>query len=418
MSRHYFSYLLMSFKRNSKTTTVVELIQQAVATRGYKVLVTAPSNVAVDNVLERLVADRKGNKRKLNKLRVVRLGHPARLQPKILPYSLEALVQRAEGTEIVTDVRNELDSFLRILNNPKSRANDKRIAYKEIKSLRKEVRTREEKVVQDLLNNAQVVLATCVGASNRLLREHKFDLVVIDEAAQALEAQCWIPTLRGTTLVLAGDHCQLPPTIKTNVPEVAQGLSKTMFERIMDLYGDDKRPVSEGLVSRMLDVQYRMHETISDWASQAMYNGQLRTHDFVKQRTLFQLTGKSDEDGVSEAALMLIDTSGCHMHETVNSAGSRFNTGEADIVARQVRVLVNDLGVQQEEIAVISPYNGQVEILKASLLGEFPKLEIRSVDGFQGGERDAVILSLVRSSERGGSNGIGFLKDERRLNVA
>ena len=393
-------------------------------TRGYKVLVAAPSNVAVDNVLERLVSDRtnnnngSNNKRKGNKLRVIRLGHPARLQPKILAYSLEALVQRADGTEIVADVRNELNLFLRILNNPKSRASDKRLAYKEIKALRKEVRNREEKVVQELLGHAQVVLATCVGASNRLLRTVKFDLVVIDEAAQALESQCWIPALRGSKLVLAGDHCQLPPTIKSTIPEVANGLSCTMFERVMGLYGDDKRPAKEGHVSRMLEVQYRMHEVISDWASQAMYNGQLQTHESVKHRTLGELTGKSDDDAVGESILMLIDTSGCHMHESVNAAGSRFNVGEAELVSRQVHVLVNDLGVHQEEIAVITPYNGQVEVLKTCLLSEYPKLEIRSVDGFQGGEREAVVLSLVRSSERGGSDGIGFLRNERRLNVA
>ncbi|GKY95692.1 hypothetical protein MPSEU_000530100 [Mayamaea pseudoterrestris] len=405
-----------------KTTTVVELIQQAVITRGFKVLVAAPSNIAVDNILERLLAGcnvgSNISKRNAGKLRVVRLGHPARLQPKVLPHSLEALVQKAEGTEIVSDVRSELNSFLRILNSPKSRANDKRLAYKEVKALRKELRTREEKVVQELLNNAQVVLATCVGASNRLLRDQKFDLVIIDEAAQALETECWIPALRGVKLVLAGDHCQLPPTIKSTIFEVERGLSRTMFERVMDLYGDIRQPAKDGHVSRMLNVQYRMHETISDWASQAMYHGQLRTHEDVRLRTLLQLTGQSDDDNLCETALMLIDTSGCHMHESVNAAGSRYNVGEAEIVARQVRALVNVLGVQQEEIAVITPYNGQVEILRTILLADFPKLEIRSVDGFQGGEREVVILSLVRSSERCGKDGIGFLQNERRLNVA
>jgi superfamily I DNA and/or RNA helicase len=416
---------------HSKTTTVVELIQQAVLRRGYKVLVAAPSNVAVDNVLAKLVVvdasvngnSNHNNKRKSqnNKLRVVRLGHPARLQAKILPYSLEALVQQADGTDIVSDVRQELGSYLKIATNTKSRSSDKRLAYKEIKALRKEVRTREEKVVQELLNNAQVVLATCVGAGNRLLRELNFDLVVIDEAAQALEAACWIPALRGAKLVLAGDHCQLPPTIKSRNPEVEKGLSQTMFERLMALYGDIDCPAAaakEGRISRMLQVQYRMHETISDWASAAMYHGKLQTHESVKQRTLSQLTGKSDDDGVAQVALLLIDTAGCQMYESVNAAGSRFNVGEAELVARQVRLLVSEVGVQQEEIAVITPYNGQVEILRTALLPDFPKLEIRSVDGFQGGEREAVVLSLVRSSERGGRDGIGFLKNERRLNVA
>jgi len=416
------SHSLLRPPGTGKTTTVVELIQQAVRTFGMKVLVTAPSNVAVDNVLARLVADQKLAKAKKRKqqqaarIRVVRLGHPARLQTEILPYSLEALVQASEGTEIVADVRQELQSFLRILSNPKSRGNDKRTAYREIKALRKEVRTREEKVVTELLQNTQVVMATCVGAANKLLKEMKFDLVVIDEAAQALEAACWIPALRGTKLVLAGDHCQLPPTIKNNAAKVQQGLGRTMFERLMELYGDNdhSRP---GRISRMLQVQYRMHQRIADWASQALYGGELQTHESVKSRTLSQMTGKTDDDGVSEMALLLIDTAGCSMHETVNAAGSRFNEGEAQIVAQHVRTLL-ELGVQQDQIAIITPYNGQVEILRSALLPDYPKLEIRSVDGFQGGEREAVVLSLVRSSERGGIDGIGFLRDNRRLNVA
>jgi superfamily I DNA and/or RNA helicase len=169
--------------RFRKTTTVVELIQQAVNTHGMKVLVTAPSNVAVDNVLARLVQLPTAGSQRKNPIRAVRLGHPARIQANIMQYSLEALVQKADGTEIVADVRKELGSYLKILNNPKSRDN-KRLAYAQVKELRKEVRTREQKVVTELLDRAQVVLATCVGAGNRLLRNISFDLVVIDEAAQ------------------------------------------------------------------------------------------------------------------------------------------------------------------------------------------------------------------------------------------
>lgn len=236
-----------------KTTTVAELIQQAVYHHSMKVLVAAPSNVAVDNVLERLAASsskastskRKGKQHQSKHnipskpLRMVRLGHPARIKNSILPYSLEALVQSHEGTEIVQDVRNELQSFLRILTNPTSRGNDTRLAYREVKSLRKEVRTREEKVVKELINRSQVVLATTVGAASRLLNTVTdggvgdgtggFDLVIIDEAAQALEASCWIPILKGRKLVLAGDHCQLPPTIMCKHSKVQAGLGKTLF---------------------------------------------------------------------------------------------------------------------------------------------------------------------------------------------
>jgi ATP-dependent RNA/DNA helicase IGHMBP2 len=396
-----------------KTSTVAELIQQAVHKFKYKVLVTAPSNVAVDNVLERIVQSQAQQPRKkknssapTNKcIRAVRLGHPARIKSSILPYSLEAQVQGADGTEIVADVRRELNSFLQVLLNPRSRGADKRVAYREVKALRKEVRERETKVVQQLIKDAQVVLATTVGAANRILNDVEFDLVIIDEAAQALEASCWIPILRGRRLVLAGDHCQLPPTIKSNDPTVQKGLSKTLFERIMELYGQKSNHVS-----RMLKVQYRMHEVIANWASSAMYNGELQTHESVRHR---RLSGLSDVSG-DQPALLLIDTAGCAMEESVNTAGSRFNEGEAQLVVQHVKTLLS-LGMKAEEIAVISPYNGQVEVLRTLLLPDVPKLEIRSVDGFQGGEREAVVLSLVRSNTKGV---IGFLKDQRRLNVA
>ncbi|KAG7341913.1 DNA-binding protein SMUBP-2 [Nitzschia inconspicua] len=423
-----------------KTTTVAELIRQAVHHYQMRVLVTAPSNVAVDNILERLVAAEEtasgkshGNNKK--RLRTVRLGHPARIKSSILSHSLEHLVQTSEGTEIVQDVRQELQSFLKILANPKARGQDKRVAYRQIKSLRKEVRVREEKVVQELITTADVVLATTVGAGAGILDKFNdsgelrdgsssggFDLVVIDEAAQALEASCWIPILRGRKVVLAGDHKQLPPTIKSRDRRAVEGLGNTLFERLMKLYAHDTKRIS-----RMLQIQYRMNHNIADWASQAMYNGELLTHDSVRDRTLGQLLNVNencrsdifddDDDDLRQTILVLVDTAGCEMHEMETAAGSRFNEGEAMIVNQHVRKVLA-LGVQENQIAVITPYNGQVELLRSMLLPDFPKLEIRSVDGFQGGEREAVILSLVRSSDRGGHNGIGFLRDDRRQNVA
>ena len=428
-----------------KTTTVAELIRCAVHNMGWKVLVTAPSNVAVDNVLERVMSiehekqdstcKRRGGSKKTNtsmkKVKAVRLGHPARIQHGIQKYSLESLVQSSEGTEIVQDCRSELNEHLKTLSNPKSRGQEKRVAYKEMKALKKEIRTREEKVVGEILRNSNVVLATNVGAASSLFNRMSdtkgepisFDLVIIDEAAQALEASCWIPLLRGIRAVLAGDHKQLPPTIKCKVREVQQGLGRTLFERLMLAY--DKNPNCR---SKMLEVQYRMHKDISDWASEAMYNGKLISHDSVKDRQLSTLPVVSERmatqtekdegsaDELDKVTMMLIDTTGCDMHETAN-AGSRYNEGEANIVVSHVHSLIK-LGLRAQDIAVITPYNGQVELLRKLLLPDIPKLEIRSVDGFQGGEREAVVLSLVRSSEKGGQDGIGFLSDERRLNVA
>jgi len=191
----------------------------------------------------------------------------------------------------------------------------------------------------------------------------------------------------------------------------------------MALYGDTSG--GNGRVSRMLRVQYRMHEQIANWASRALYGGALQTHASVATRTLGQLPhtnavgiGAAETSGLQDTPLLLLDTAGCAMYEEENAAGSRFNEGEAELVVQHARKLIVDMGIPPEHIAVISPYNGQVELLRLALLPEFPKLQIRSVDGFQGGEREAVIISLVRSSERGGRNGIGFLRDNRRLNVA
>ncbi|KAL9180087.1 hypothetical protein ACHAXT_008057 [Thalassiosira profunda] len=430
-----------------KTTTVAELIRCAVHQKGWKVLVTAPSNVAVDNVLDRIVSledeqqsagsgKRKAGSKKASKqkrIKAVRLGHPARIQHGIQKYSLESLVQSSEGTEIVKDCRSELNEYLKTLSNARSRPSEKRLAYREMKSLRKEIRSREERVVGEILRESNVVLATNVGAASSVFRRMvdakgepmAFDLVIIDEAAQALEASCWISLLRGKRAVLAGDHKQLPPTIKCTVSEVQRELGRTLFERLMFAY--EKGKSGTGGRSKMLEVQYRMHKHISDWASKAMYNRKLISHASVKDRKLSGLpmvaaregakNVEAENDALEDVTLLLVDTTGCDMHETANEAGSRYNEGEASIVVSHVQSSLA-LGLRAEDIAVITPYNGQVELLRKRLLPDTPKLEIRSVDGFQGGEREAVVLSLVRSSERGGKNGIGFLRDERRLNVA
>ena len=435
LASNYPISLIHGAPGTGKTTTLANLIRCAVRCLGWKVLVTAPSNVAVDNVLERIIQiedndNRGSNKRRSkkcfsrSKLKAVRLGHPARIQKGIQKYSLESLVQSSDGTEIVQDCRNEMNDHLRTLSNPKSCSSEKRMAYREMKSLRKEIRSREEKVVGQILRDANVVMATNVGAASSVLNRNvdnrgdpiPFDLVIIDEAAQALEASCWISLLRGKRAVLAGDHKQLTPTIKSSINEVKHCLGRTLFERlIQEMNG----------CSKMLEVQYRMHQNIADWASISMYSGKLKSHDSVRERKLIDLPqikanscdNSDSSEGVENTTLMLIDTTGCDMHETVNEGGSRYNEGEAGIVISHVNSLIS-LGLRAEDLAVITPYNGQVELLRKQLLPKIPKLEIRSVDGFQGGEREAVVLSLVRSSERGGIDGIGFLRSARRLNVA
>ena len=253
------------------------------------------------------------------------------------------------------------------------------------------------------------------------------------EAAQALEASCWIPLLRGKRAILAGDHKQLPPTIKSNRHDVKRGLERTLFQRVVDMEERSGMPKKVGVLCRMLRVQYRMHANIAGWANNASYGGKLRDHPSVSTRRLSELPGmtlssnfnvnrdgkvdgENDSNNTSRyGPLLLLDTSGCDMHES-EDGGSKKNVGEGMVVAAHVRDLVLR-GIDAKDIAVISPYNGQVGLLRRLLLPSIPGLEIRSVDGFQGGEREAVVLSLVRSSE-GGRNGLGFLRDARRLNVA
>lgn len=398
-----------------KTTTVVEFILQAVTKYNMKVLVCAPSNIAVDNVLEKL-ANTCARTSGIRKMQLTRVGHPARVLPQILKYCLDAKIEAAEGTEIVNDIRKEMASMQTKL----SKTRDKSLRYnlrREMKANRKEIRQREQNVVVEIVKHSDVVFATNVGASSKLLKDMVFDLVIIDEAAQALEASCWIPILKSKRCVLAGDHLQLPPTIKSKVA-ASQGLEVTLFDRIT------RFPTTQSIV-KMLNVQYRMHEDISNWCSRAMYNGELGSFEGVAKRKLHELphVNIDKDDDLLNATLLLLDTAGCELEEDQgdDDAGgnsmlkmSKSNEGEARVVSKHIRALLQ-AGLREEEIAIITPYNKQVQALKALLLESFPRLEIRSVDGFQGCEKEAVVMSLVRSN---GAKEVGFLADDRRMNVA
>ncbi|CEG41368.1 dna-binding protein smubp-2 [Plasmopara halstedii] len=394
-----------------KTTTVIELILQLIDKYESKVLVCAPSNIAVDNVLEKLASACSKLRKKLN---LVRVGHPARVLPQTLKYCLDAKIANAEGTEIVQDIRKELT----LMQNKLQKTREKTVKYelrREMKANRKEIRVREQNVVSEIIKQSNVVFATNVGAASKLLKDVTFDVVIIDEAAQALEASCWVPILKAKRCVLAGDHLQLPPTIKSKVA-AAKGLEVTLFDRVT-------RNERLKCVVKMLDTQYRMHEDICNWSSQAMYKGELKSFSAVAKRKLHELphvTIKKDDD-VLNATLLLVDTAGCELDEDEENAEdvkgvhlSKSNEGEARIVAKHVQMLLS-AGLKEDEVAVITPYNKQVQTLKGLLLNSFPKLEIRSVDGFQGCEKEAVVMSLVRSNA---SRQVGFLADDRRMNVA
>ncbi|NWI59118.1 SMBP2 protein, partial [Calyptomena viridis] len=381
-----------------KTTTLVEIILQAVH-QGLKVLCCAPSNVAVDNLVERLASSR---------ARILRLGHPARLLEPIQQHSLDAVLSRGDNAQIVADIRKDIDQAW--AKTKKAQDKGERSHFLgEIKTLRKELKEREEAAMASALTHASVVLATNTGASSdsplKLLPENHFDLVVIDECAQALEASCWIPLLKAPKCILAGDHKQLPPTIISH-RAAAEGLSLSLMERLAQHYGE--RAV------RMLTVQYRMHRDIMEWASMELYGGRLTAHPSVAQHLLRDLPGVSSTEETT-IPLLLIDTAGCGLFELEEQdEQSKGNPGEVQLVGLHIQALV-DAGVKAKDIAVVAPYNLQVDMLREHLCHSHPELEIKSVDGFQGREKEAVILSFVRSNRKGE---VGFLAEERRINVA
>ncbi|KAK1887825.1 DNA-binding protein SMUBP-2 [Dissostichus eleginoides] len=381
-----------------KTTTVVEIILQAVK-QGQKVLCCAPSNVAVDNLVERLAQC---------KAKVLRLGHPARLLESIQKHSLDAILAQSDSAGIIADIRKDMDkAFVGI---KKMRERGDRVNYKrEIGELRKELRTREATAIAQILKSADVVLSTNTGACHtgplKYLPAEHFDWVVIDECAQALESSCWIALLRARKCILAGDYKQLPPTIKSQ-KAASKGLSLSLMERLIQMYGDS--------VVRMLTVQYRMNSAIMDWASKEMYQGRLTAHSSVEKHLLKDLPGVACVEETS-TPLLLIDTAGCGLSEMeVTEEQSKGNQGEVDIVELHIKALT-EAGVKAKDIAVIAPYNLQVDLLRQKLSARHPELEIKSVDGFQGREKEAVVLSLVRSNRKGA---VGFLSEDRRINVA
>uniref|UniRef100_A0AAY4BSJ6 DNA-binding protein SMUBP-2 n=1 Tax=Denticeps clupeoides TaxID=299321 RepID=A0AAY4BSJ6_9TELE len=381
-----------------KTTTVVEIIIQA-AKQGHKILCCAPSNVAVDNLVERLVR---------SKVNVLRLGHPARLLESIQRHSLDAVLTRSDSADVIADIRRDMDKIFSKLRKEAERGEKSRLR-REVGELRKELRSREETAIRQALKAAAVILATNTGACDdgplKVLPAEHFDLVVIDECGQALESSCWIPLLRAGKCVLAGDHKQLPPTVKSQTA-ARDGLSLSLMERIIDRYGDS--------VVRMLSVQYRMNSSIMQWSSDQMYQGKVTAHTSVAAHLLKDLPGVASVEE-TEIPLLLVDTAGCGLFEMEDAdEQSRGNQGEVDIVVLHVRALMQ-AGLEARDIGVIAPYNLQVDLLRQQLSQKHPDLEIKSVDGFQGREKEAVVLSLVRSNRKGE---VGFLTEDRRINVA
>lgn len=438
-----------------KTSTVVEVIQQSALMR-QRVLVCAPSNVAVDNILERLISSKDSislgkKKSPHHKLTFVRLGHPARVSQGNARYCLDALIASHGGTDIVSDVRSEIDGLQKELSKCGRKNRSKRREIQtEVRILCKEARKRQEAVVKDIMRGVDIVLCTCVTAGSRLLKGLVFDILIIDEAAQALEVSCWIPMMIATRCILVGDHKQLPPTVKS-AQATSSGLAVTLFERVMNC----KNFLKAGLV-HLLNTQYRMNSSICDWSSHHMYGGQLLSHHSVSCRTVsdvLQARAASaglgaivkecstdschavpsdtadvspegslcyEESGVLPVVLVL-DTAGSDMNEEVCNEGSRSNIGEANLVLQHVLYLLDVVHVQPSDIGVITPYSGQLGVLKQLFAahGEtdtrMSSVDVKTIDGFQGGEKECIVISMVRSNPK---RQVGFLGDRRRINVA
>ncbi len=373
-----------------KTTVLVEVIRRATA-RGEQVLAAAPSNLAVDNLVERLTAAG---------LSCVRIGHPARVLPGLLAHTLEALAEEREAARIARDLAEEAIALRRSAAKRRQKRGPGRFSasreqWRDARALLAEARALEARAEAEVLDRAQVVLATLTSVEAPPLAGRRFPLAVVDEATQAVEPALYLALLRADRAVLAGDPLQLPPTVLSAAAQ-AGGLGVSLFERLAELHGDGAKVT--------LAEQHRMNARIMAFPSEALYGGALRAHPAVAARAI---------DG---APLEVVDTSGRGFEEeTPEGSDSKHNAGEADLAAAEVRRVLG-LGVPPGEIAVISPYDAQVQRLRQLLAAEIEGgLEVDTVDGFQGREKEAVIVSLVRSNEAGE---VGFLADVRRMNVA
>jgi superfamily I DNA and/or RNA helicase len=442
-----------------KTATLASAIVASVRVKGERVLACAPSNVAADNLLERLVQVGPG-------LKCVRVGNPARLSSTVLERSLDSLLQD-EFSSVGRQIQRDISVAQKLLWRPGAKRDEREQAHTTLRELRKEIKRRESDYMQFILEGADVVVTTVAGGADRKLSvirgagvsedvddsRYPFDSVFMDEAATALEPLAWCSMLRGVKCVLAGDDRQLPPTVLTRDYELRQkALKLTAFARARKVLGTP--------AVHLLTRQYRMNAVIGQFSSEEFYRSRLVHDESVAKRTLGDLVSsrielkseKSETGGGNlffptdlSACLLFIDTAGSDFFETTESGmkissqvesqggkgkrstasheidedvGSRLNEGEAGLVAAHVLNLVRG-GVLASEIYVITPYSAQCRRLRVLLSGTegLEGVECGTVDSMQGKEAEAIVFSAVRSSERA-AGGIGFLRDSKRFNVA
>ncbi|MCO5238619.1 MAG: AAA domain-containing protein [Chitinophagaceae bacterium] len=384
-----------------KTTTLVQAVKAFAGQDQGPVLVVAPSNTAVDLLSEKLSDEG---------LEVLRIGNPVRVSDRLMSLTLDSRMAEHPSMKEVKKMKKQANEF-RVMAHKykrhfgKAEREQRRALFDEAHRIIKDVEKTEQYIINDLLGRAQVITATLVGANHYTVRHLKYHTAVIDEAGQALEPACWIPILKAQKIVLAGDHFQLPPTIKSE--EAARnGLRITLLEKCVQLH--------PGAVV-LLEEQYRMHKTIMGYSSAVFYGNKLKAHDSVAGHLLFE----------ADQPLVFVDTAGCGFDEKTEGANTS-NPEEAAFVFKHLTQLVAALdGYYRADnfpsIAVISPYRGQIQCLKDQLQhtprlqSYIEKISVNTIDSFQGQERDIVYISMTRSNTK---SRIGFLSDIRRMNVA
>lgn len=378
-----------------KTTTLVEAVYETLH-RENQVMVSAQSNTAVDWIAEKLV-DRG--------IPVLRIGNPTRVNDKMLAFTYERRFEAHSDYPELWQIRKTIREMTGRLR--KSGREDRERLHNQLAKLRVRATGLEIRIDTELFTEARVIACTLVGAASRVLERKRFSSLFIDEAAQAIEAACWIAISRADRVILAGDHCQLPPTIKC-IEAARGGLGRTLLEKVV---------LHKPETVSLLKIQYRMHEDIMRFPSRWFYHDELEAAPEVKYRGILDF----------DTPVSWIDTSELDLQEKAVAEGTgRLNTGEAELLVRELKNYMERIGIRrilEEHIdfGVISPYRAQVHYLR-HLLKKEPffrpcrrLITVHTVDGFQGQERDVIMISLVRANEKGQ---IGFLRDLRRMNVA
>lgn len=385
-----------------KTTTLIHCISETIKNEA-QVLVCAPSNAAVDLLVENLYR---------KNINVVRIGHPARITEDIMDTTLDVKITQHPNYTELKKLRRRSDEMRKIAGKYKrnfgqEEREQRKLLFAEARNLKKEADHLAFYISKDVLQKAQVIASTLVGANNPAIKDFLFKTVFIDEAAQGLESATWIPILKSQRVIFAGDHHQLPPTVKSH-KAAKDGFETTLFEKV----------IQRNKADVLLTEQYRMNHEIMEFSSKQFYEDKLIANELVANHKLFN----------NDLVIEFIDTAGTGFTEQINNeTKSTFNTEEALLLVKHLKIYFNQLYNQYTKskpitVGIISPYKAQTVLLNKIIKSEIDLSDFRimpikanTVDSFQGQERDIIYISLVRSNDK---SNIGFLSDVRRMNVA